>query len=223
MTAAAAPDLAALARQAAFLRLQGQAGQSAGLCGRVRDIDPNLARFDAFLDLLTWARPRDRLYPLIRDLVDAGFANPRSLDLLAAAALWAGESEAARALTDPDRLLSITSLHGPDEPDLALLAQELGSGLDRYDRPGDRSIRMGWRRNHLERADSPVLRRMFDRLWHAASAYIERLPADPDNPFLRSRPPGLCLRAWSVVSDADTHHLPHLLRGRAARGGRCGG
>lgn len=210
MTGAAPSDLAALARQAAFLLLQGQAGQAARLCGGMQDIDPNLERFDAFIDLLIWARPRDRLYPLIRDLVDAGFANPRSFDLLAAAAIWAGNSEAARALTDPDRFLSITHLHGPDAPDLAVLAQELGSGLDRYDRPGDRSIRMGWRRNHLETADSPVLRRMLDRLWHAGLDYIERLPADPDNPFLRARPPGLCLRAWSVVSGADTHHLPHL-------------
>lgn len=210
MTDAASPDLAVLARQAAFLLLQGQAAQAAGLCERIRDIDPNLERFGAFIDLLTWARPRERLYPLIRDLVDAGFANPRSFDLLAAAAIWAGDSKAARILTDPDRFLSIFPLHGPDDPDLALLTRELGSGLDHYDRPGDRSIRMGWRRNHLETADSPVLRRMFDRLWQAALDYIGRLPVDPGNPFLRSRPPGLSLRAWSVVSGADTHHLPHL-------------
>ncbi|MFV3131425.1 putative 2OG-Fe(II) oxygenase [Niveispirillum sp. KHB5.9] len=210
MTAAPPPDLDALARQAAFLLLQGRAGPAADLCGRMRDIDPNLERFGAFIDLLAWARPRDRLYPLVRALVDAGFANPRSFDLLAAAAIWAGDSQAAHDLTDPDRFLSVAPLHGPDDPDLAPLAAELGSGLDRYDRPGDRSIRMGWRRNHLETAQSPVLRRMFDRLWRAALDYIDRLPDDPDNPFLRSRPPGLCLRAWSVVSGADTHHLSHL-------------
>jgi hypothetical protein len=210
VTDAAGLDLIALARQAAFLLLQGQAAQAAGLCERIRDIDPNLERFGAFIDLLTWARPRERLYPLIRDLVDAGFANPRSFDLLAATAIWAGNSQAAHDLTDPDRFLSVAPLHGPDDPDLAPLARELGSGLEHYAQPGDRSIRMGWRRNHLETADGPVLRRMFDRLWRAALDYIDRLPVDPGNPFLCSRPPGLSLRAWSVVSGADTHHLPHL-------------
>lgn len=210
MTEAAPQDLAALARQAAFLLLQGQAGEAARLCNRMRDIDPNLEQFNAFTDLLIWARPRERLYPMIRDLVQAGFSNPRSLDLLAAAAIWAGEEKAARALTDPDRYLSVTSLHGPDHPDLALLAQEVSSGLEYYGRPGDRSIRMGWRRNHLEMADSPVLRRLLDSLWRVALDYIARLPIDPDNPFLCSRPPGLSLRAWSVVSSADTRHLPHL-------------
>ena len=210
MTDTASTDLTVLARQAAFLLLQGQTGHAAHLCGRMRDIDPNLEQFKAFIDLLTWARSRDQLYPLILDLVNAGFANPRSFDLLAAAAIWAGDSETARALTDPDRFLSVTRLHGPDDPDLALLAEELGRELYHYDRPSDRSIRMGWRRNNLETADSPVLRRMFDRLWRVALDYIDRLPTDPDNPFLRSRPPSLSLRAWSVVSGADTHHLPHL-------------
>ena len=210
MTDTAPPDLIALARQAAFLLLQGQAGQAARLCEQMREIDPNLEQFVAFIDLLIWARPRDRLYPLIRDLVDAGFACPPSFDLLAAAAIWAGNSEAARALTDPDRFLSIAPLHGPDDPDLPLLVHELASGLEHYEQPADRSIRSGWRRNHLERADSPVLRRMFDRLWQAGLEYIGQLSTAPDNPFLRSRPPGLTLRAWSVVSGADTHHLSHI-------------
>jgi hypothetical protein len=64
---------------------------------------------------------------------------------------------------------------------------ELASGLEHYDRPGDRSIRMGSRRNHLERSDSPVLRRLLDRLWRVACDYVDRLPADPANPFLRGR------------------------------------
>lgn len=210
MTDTAPPDLIALARQAAFLLLQGQAGQAARLCERMRESDPNLEQFVAFIDLLTWARPRDRLYPLIRDLVDAGFACSPSFDLLAAAAIWAGNSEAARALTDPDLFLSISSLHGPDDPDLPLLARELASGLEHYEQPAGRSIRSGWRRNHLEKSYSPALRRMFDRLWQAGLEYLGRLPTDPDNPFLRARPPGLTLRAWSVVSGADTHHLSHL-------------
>lgn len=210
MTDTPPSDLAALARQAAFLLLQGQAGQAAQLCGRIWEIDPNLERFEAFTDLLLWARRRDRLYPLIRDLVDAGFACPRSFDLLAAAAIWAGNSEAARALTDPDRFLSIAMLHGPDDPDLPQMARELASELEHYDRPADRSIRSGGRRNHLERADSPVLRRMLNRLWLAGLEYIRRLPVDKDNPFLRARPSGFTLRAWSVVSGADTHHLSHL-------------
>ncbi|WP_296715193.1 hypothetical protein [Tistrella sp.] len=61
---------------------------------------------------------------------------------------------------------------------------ELASGLEHYDRPGDRSIRMGSRRNHLEQSDSPVLRRLLDRLWRVA---CDCLPADPANPFLRAR------------------------------------
>ncbi|WP_371999155.1 putative 2OG-Fe(II) oxygenase (plasmid) [Tistrella mobilis] len=207
---AADPDLASMARQAAFLLLQGRADAAAALCGRIQAIDPNLETFGAFTDLLTWARPRERLYPLVRALVDAGFANPRSFDLLAATAIWAGNIPAARELTSPERFLSITRLHGPDDPDLAPLVAELASGLEHYDRPGDRSIRMGSRRNHLERSDSPVLRRLLDRLWRVACAYVDRLPADPDNPFLRARPAGLVLKAWSVVSGAKTHHLPHL-------------
>lgn len=210
MTDTPSPDLTALARQAAFLLLQGQAGQAARLCERIRGIDPNLEQFAAFTDLLVWARPRDRLYPLIRDLVEAGFACPRSFDLLAATAIWAGNAEAARALTDPDRFLSVARLHGPEDPNLPQIIRELASGLERYDRPIGRSIRSGWRRNHLERADSPVLRRMLSRLWLAGLDYIRRLPVDQDNPFLRARPSGLTLRAWSVVSGAGTHHLSHL-------------
>jgi len=204
------PDLASLARQAAFLLVQGRADAAAALCGRIQAIDPNLETFGAFVDLLTWARPRERLYPLVRALVDAGFANPRSFDLLAAAAIWAGNIRAAHDLTSPERFLSITRLHGPDDPDLAPLVTELASGLEHYDRPGDRSIRMGWRRNHLERSDNPVLRRLLDRLWRVACDYVDRLPEDPDNPFLCARPAGLTLKAWSVVSGAETHHLPHL-------------
>lgn len=210
MTDTAPPDLDAQARQAAFLLLQGRTDQAARLCNRMREIDPNLGQFRIFTDLLVRARPRERLYPLIRDLVDAGFTHPRSLDLLTAAAIWAGNSAAARALMDLDRFLSIAPVHGTDDADLPLLAEELASGLVHYERPADRTIRMGWRRNHLETGDSPLLRRMFDRLWRAGMDYIDRLPDDPDNPFLRARPSGLILRAWSVVSGADTHHLPHL-------------
>ncbi|AFK55447.1 putative 2OG-Fe(II) oxygenase [Tistrella mobilis] len=206
----AAPDLASMARQAAFLLVQGRADAAAALCGHIQAIDPNLETFGAFVDLLIWARPRERLYPLVRALVDAGFANPRSFDLLAATAIWAGDIPAARELTSPERFLSITRLHGPDDPDLAPLVAELASGLEHYDRPGDRSIRMGSRRNHLERSDSPVLRRLLDRLWRVACDYVDRLPADPANPFLRARPAGLVLKAWSVVSGAETRHLPHL-------------
>lgn len=210
MTGAASPDLAVLARQAAFLLVQGHPDQAADLCNRVRAADPNLNQFTAFTDLLLWARPREQIYPLIRSLVDCGFANSRSFDLLAAAAIWAGDRDTALSLTDPDRFLYQTSLHWADDPDLPPLTQELTSGLDRYEQPGDRSIRKGWRRNHLEQAAAPILRRMFDRLWHVALDYIDRLPDEPGNPFLRARPARLSMRAWSVVSGAETHHLSHL-------------
>jgi len=203
-------DRTVLVRRAAFLLLQGEAGEAARVLAAVRDADPNLEQFAAFVDLLTWSVPRERLYPLVRGLVDAGFVNPRSLDLLAATAIWAGRTDVARGLTDLDRLMAVAPLHGPDDPDLPLLAEELASDLRRYERPGDRSIRLGWRRNHLEAVDSPVLRRMFDRLWGATRDYLGRLPVDPADPFLRARPAALEMRAWSVVSGADTHHLPHL-------------
>lgn len=69
---------------------------------------------------------------------------------------------------------------------------------------------MGWRRNQLEREDNSVIRRMIDRLWQAALRYIDRLSVDLNHPFARFRPAGLCLRAWSVVSDAATYHVQHL-------------
>ena len=210
MSAAVRPDHEDRARQAAFALLRGDVASAAAQCTQLCEEDPNLDVFPAFVDLLTWAAPRERLYPLIRALVDAGFANPRSFDLLASAAVWAGELQAARALTDPATLLSITTLDPPDHPDLALLVSELSENTEHYDHPDRRAIRNGARRNHLEHSESPVLRALFERLWQAAHVYINGLPVDPDNPFLRARPEHFGMRAWSVVSGADTYHRPHL-------------
>lgn len=210
MTDAPQPDLAIGARQAAFLLLQGRAAAAAEHCRRLQVVDANMNWFGGFTDMLAWALPQSGLYPLIRALVEAGFANARSLDLLAAAAIWAGNPQAARALTDPDRFLHITALHGPDDPVLPLLAAELSRDLEHFQQPSSRAIRMGWRRNHLEQDKSPLLRQMFQRLQTMALDYIARLPVEPDNPFLRARPDRLGLRGWSVVSGAETHHLSHL-------------
>lgn len=210
MSTAIPPDHLDRARQAAFALLGGDAISAAAQCAQLQAEDPNLDAFPAFVDLLTWALPRERLYPLIRALVDTGFANPRSFDLLASAAVWAGERQAARALTDPATLLSIRTVDPPDHPDLALLESELAANIEHYDQPDGRAIRSGARRNHLERSESPVLRALFERLWGAARAYIAGLPVDPSNPFQRARPAHLGMRAWSVVSGADTYHRPHL-------------
>lgn len=210
MSAAETPAQLDRARQAAFALLRGEVASAAAQCAQLRAEDPNLDAFPAFVDLLTWALPRERLYPLVRALVDAGFANPRSFDLLASAAVWAGERQAAHALTDPATLLSIRTVDPPDHPDLALLDSELSEDIEHYDQPEGRAIRNGARRNHLERSESPVLRALFERLWQAAHAYIDGLPVDPTNPFLRARPEHLGMRAWSVVSGADTYHRPHL-------------
>ncbi|MBP7062923.1 putative 2OG-Fe(II) oxygenase [Ferrovibrio sp.] len=210
MSAVPGPELIPLARQAAFLLLQGHAAAAAEHCRRLQAVDANMDWFGGFTDMLAWALPRPRLYPLVRALVDAGFANARSFDLLAAAAIWAGNSQAARALTDPERFLHITALHGPDDPVLPLLAAELSRDLEHFQQPSSRAIRMGWRRNHLEQDESPLLRQMFQRLQAMALDYIARLPDDPDNAFLRARPARLGLRGWSVVSGAETHHVSHL-------------
>ncbi len=210
MTYAPLPDLAIGARHAAFLLLQGRAAAAAELCHRLQAIDGRIEWIGGFIDLLTWAMPRPQLYPLVRALVDAGFANPCSFDLLAATAIWAGKPEAARALTDPARFLQVAALHGPDDPVLPLLAAELSRDLEHFQQPSSRAIRMGWRRNHLEQDESPLLRQMFQRLQTMALDYIARLPAEPDNPFLRARPDRLGLRGWSVVSGAETHHVSHL-------------
>ncbi len=211
MTATAQPDLVEQAKHAAFLLLQGQVDAAAALCCRIQAIDGSVRWLSGFTELLTWVLPKSQLYPLIRALVDAGFANPRSLDLLASAASWAGNPQAARQVMDLERLLAVAPLHGPDDPDLPLLAAELSGDMLDY-HPEYRSIRRGWRRKHLEQVDSAVLRRMFDRLRRMALDYVERLPVDPDNPFLRSRPSNFGLLGWGVVADADAVDKPGWLR-----------
>ncbi|WP_428249075.1 putative 2OG-Fe(II) oxygenase [Ferrovibrio sp.] len=209
MTATVQPDLVEQAKHAAFLLLQGQVDAAAALCCRIQAIDGSVRWLSGFTELLTWVLPKSQLYPLIRALVDAGFANPRSLDLLASAASWAGNPQAARQVMDLERFLAVAPLHGPDDPDLPLLAAELSGDMLDY-HPEYRSIRRGWRRKHLEQVDSAVLRRMFDRLRRMALDYVERLPVDPDNPFLRSRPSNFGLLGWGVVADANTHLVSHL-------------
>lgn len=210
MTGSVTADPIATARKAGFLLVRGDIAAAAALCLHMQREDANLEAFPALVDLLCWARPRETLYPLVAALVAAGFANPRSFDLLAASAIWAGERDAARALMDSERFLSITRLDAPDAPELPLLAKELSGDLDYYARPQGRSIRDGWRRNHLEVVDNPLLQTMLQRLRAAAEAYVEGLGDDAAHPFLRSRPAAFGLRAWSVVSGADTRHLSHL-------------
>lgn len=203
-------DSATLYRQAAFFLVAGQVRQAVGICSRLKELDPNFDSFAEFANLLTWMRPKDRLYPLVHALVDAGGGSALALDLLASAATWAGDAAAARALVDPARFLSTVTVHGADDGDLPLLDEELGRDLVRYDRPEDRTIRMGWRRNHLEKVDSPVLRRMFGRLARVTKDYLDRLTLDNAHPFAKARPPRLRMKAWGVVSGAETHHLSHL-------------
>lgn len=210
MTGGPIADPIATARKAGFLLLRGEIGAAAALCLEMQREDANLEAFPALVDLLCWARPRETLYPLVAALVAAGFANPRSFDLLAASAIWAGERAAAHALMDSEGFLSIRRLDEPDAPALAPLAAALSDDLEHYVRPQGRSIRDGWRRNHLEDSDNPLLRAMLDRLRSAAEAYVEELGSDAANPFLASRPTGFGLRAWSVVSGAETRHLSHL-------------
>lgn len=94
MTDKPQPEVVTIARQAAFLLIQGKTDQAAILCARLREIDLTLKHFSTFIDLLTIALPRERLYPLVHGLMDVGFNNARSLDLLATTAAWAGNRDA---------------------------------------------------------------------------------------------------------------------------------
>lgn len=159
-------------------------------------------------------RPKhDIIHERAGALIQAGFtATPILVHYLASAAHLGRSDVVARMTRD---FLRLDRLHGPDDPDLIPLSAELRHGLRHYAEPETRSIRHGLRRDDLrEGADSPLLRRMFERLREVVERYLAELAqaaaADPTHPFLIGLPSRYRLGGWSVVSGADTHHLSHF-------------
>jgi len=202
-----------LLARAGTLLASGDATAAADLVRQAYAIDPWL--HGALRLLLSASRTprRDVVHERAEALIAAGFtATPILVHYLVSAAQLGRSDVVARMTRD---FLRTDRLHGPDDPDLAELSAELRHGLRHYAEPEQRSIRHGLRRDDLREGEgAPILRRMFERLRPVVDRYLAELAhvaaTDPTHPFLAGLPSRYRLGGWSVVSGADTHHLPHF-------------
>lgn len=192
------------------------AGDAAGAVDMVRQayaIDPWLHGASGLLLSASQAPRQEIIHERAQALIEAGFAATPILVHYLVSAAHLGRGDVVARMTRG--LLRTDRLHGPGDPDLIGLSAELRHGLRHYAEPEKRSIRHGLRRDDLREGEGPpLLRRMFDRLRLVVERYLAEMSraaaADPTHPFLTGLPSRYRLGGWSVVSGADTHHLPHF-------------
>lgn len=193
-----------------------EAGDAAGAADLVRQAQAADPWLNDALRLLLSASQRPRqeiIHDRAEALIRAGFtATPILVHYLMSAAHLGRSDIVARMTRD---LLWTDRLDDPDDPELVALSAEVRDGLRQYAEPQNRSIRHGLRRDDLREGEgAPVLRRMFERLRPVVDRYLAEMAqaatTDPTHPFLAGLPSHYRLGGWSVVSSADTHHLPHF-------------
>jgi hypothetical protein len=147
-------------------------------------------------------------------LVAHGCAYSAMLAQLAVMALDFGDTQVVRQLTDPAHVFRHGTCAPPAGQDIDAfhdaVAAEIKSKLTYYDTPSERSIRKGYRRNHVMKATSPAMAALQGMLRGLVDDYLAALPHDPANPFLAMRPAAPVINAWAVISTPDSHHTPHI-------------
>lgn len=202
-----------LLARAGTLLASGDAAGAADLVRQAYAIDPWLHGAVRLL-LAASQRPRQEIiHERAAALIGAGFTETPILVHYLVSAAHMGRSDIVARMTRD--FLRIAWLDDPDGPDLDGLSAELRRDLRHYAEPEKRSIRHGLRRDDLREGEgAPVLRRLFERLRVVVDRYLADLAhdaaTDPTHPFLAGLPSRYRLGGWSVVSGANTHHLPHF-------------
>jgi hypothetical protein len=142
-----------------------------------------------------------------RALLEYGVAVSPVMAALAIAEGLLGHESGVKWLIDYERFFVIKNIMSGD---CCALAEEIRSDLKFYDRPARRSIRRGWRRNHLNRSDLPGITALCRTLRDYVNRYIQSLPRHGNHPFQASAPLDYVLEAWAVVSDGATYHESHI-------------
>jgi uncharacterized protein (TIGR02466 family) len=139
----------------------------------------------------------------------------RTLALKAALHLEAGERDAAGALLDFARLISVADPSAPDGQGAAAdfnaaLATHLAAHPTLRYEPPTKATKVGWQSGEiLMRPEGPV-RALKAMIVQAVEAYLAAHSADPSHPFLARPPARWRLKGWATVLGPGGHQTSHI-------------
>ncbi|HEY5279869.1 MAG TPA: putative 2OG-Fe(II) oxygenase [Pseudolabrys sp.] len=134
------------------------------------------------------------------------------LAALAVAEAVLGNSEAARSLVDYERFFRCQALSDAlaDSGFNARLAEETRTKLKYLDVVTSNAIRKGWRHDDVLDLPLPATRALKAMLQTLIEDYMAALGADNGHPFVAARPHAFKIGSWAVVSNGDSHLVPHI-------------
>ncbi len=156
----------------------------------------------------------EKLRRYAQTLIDHGVTYTAVIAALGVAESLLGNREAVERLYDHHRFLSCQAVAPPApfsaETFHASLAEACVAKLRYYDDSSKVAFQQGWRNVDLMASQAPAFRAFEHEMRRHVERYIAALPDDAQHPFIAARPRRFAIDSWAVVSNADSHHLPHI-------------